>query len=322
MARILVTGGAGYIGSFMVKRLLDEKFEVVVADNLLRGHKEAVDQRAKLLVGDLNDENFIESLFATVSFDAVVHFAGYISMGESMEKPDLYFQNNSFATFKLLDAVMKNKVPAFIFSSTAGVYGNPSQLPIPESHPTHPTNPYGESKLMIEQMLSWYHKIYGLSFAALRYFNAAGAAIDGSMGEAHDPETHIIPNAISALLSDKPFTLYGEDYNTSDGTCIRDYIHIHDLIEAHMLALKALSQKKGGIYNVGTGTGHSNKEVLDMIKKVTGKELKVNVAKRRPGDADMLIADPNRIQQELGFSCKHSDLQTIVESAWKWHSRS
>lgn len=319
--KILVTGGAGYIGSFMVKRLLEEKYEVVVLDSLERGHKEAVDSRASLKVGNILDENFLHQTISADKFDAIIHFAGYISMEESMRLPEIYFQNNTFATLKLLEKAKEFSINKFIFSSTAGVYGNPIKVPIPESHPKNPENPYGESKLMVENILKWFQKIYNISFAALRYFNASGAALDGSMGENHNPETHIIPKAIQAALSGRPFSLYGNDYKTKDGTCVRDYIHVIDLVEAHMLALHELNSTPGAYcYNVGTGNGFSNKEIIDMVKQVSGKEFTVQISPRRAGDADELVADAAKITKELNFAPVHSDLKTIISTAWQWHS--
>jgi len=320
--KILVTGGAGYIGSFMVRRLLQRGDEVVVLDNLSRGHKEAIDSRARLIEGDILDENFIDSFFEENKFDSILHFAGYISMAESMENPSIYFKNNVFGALKLIENAVKNKVGSFIFSSTAGVYGNPIKTPIPENHPTNPTNPYGESKLMVEKILSWYNKIYGLNFASLRYFNAAGASLDARLGEKHNPETHIIPLAIKAASEGSGFSLYGNDYNTQDGTCIRDYIHVIDLIESHVLVLDKLGKDNGGFfYNVGTGKGYSNREVLEMVKKISGVDFKIKVFERRPGDAEVLIADPAKIKREVNFEPKYSDLETIVSSAWQWHKK-
>lgn len=319
--KILVTGGAGYIGSFMTKRLLYDKHEATVADSLIRGHKNAIDKKAKFIQGDLSDNKFLGKLFST-KFDAVIHFAGFISMGESMENPFLYFRNNSFVALQILEQMRKNQTKNFIFSSTAGVYGNPVKIPIPEDHPKSPTNPYGESKLMTEKILKWYQQIYGINFVSLRYFNAAGGALDGTMGENHNPETHIIPNAIKAAMSKSKFNLFGNDYKTTDGTCVRDYIHVIDLVEAHVLALNKLQKEKGGFYyNVGTGIGYSNKQVVRMVKKVSGVDFKVEIKNRRPGDADVLVADVGKIKKELGFKPKYSDLETIVKSAWGWHER-
>ncbi len=319
--KVLVTGGAGFIGSIMVKRLLEEGNSVDVVDSLERGDKERVDKRAKLHVGSLLNKSLVSSVFSEV-FDVVIHFAGYISMGESMENPGMYFENNTYGSFILLEALKNKSVKRFIFSSTAGIYGNPIRLPISEEEPKNPTNPYGESKLGVERMLSWYQKIYGINFVSLRYFNAAGATRDGLLGESHSPETHIIPNAISSALNNTHFMLYGTDYKTKDGTCIRDYIHVEDLVEAHMLAIKKIEKEKGGFfYNVGTGKGFSNKEVIDCVKKTSGIDFPIDVQKRRPGDADELVADVTLIQKELRFSPKYSDLQTIVKTAWEWHKK-
>ncbi len=320
--KILVTGGAGYIGSFMVKRFLEKGDEVVVVDSLERGHKEAVDSRAKLIVGDLLDKELIGKILSEDRFDGVIHFAGLISMAESMRDPYIYFDHNVLGSLNLIEELIKNGQNNIIFSSTAGVYGNPVKIPIPEDHPKSPENPYGESKLMVERILYWYSKTKNLNAIALRYFNAAGAALDGGIGEQHDPESHIIPNIMKAAKSGKPFKLFGNDYNTKDGTCVRDYIHVFDLVEAHILALDKL-QKDSGFYayNVGTGNGYSNKEVVDMVKKITGQDFEVIKSERRPGDADELVADVTKIKTELGFDPQYSDLETIVKTAWQWHSK-
>lgn len=320
--KILVTGGAGYIGSFMVKTLLDRGDEVVVIDSLEKGHTENLDTRAIFLQGNILDAEFIDGAFTNHKFDAVIHFAAYISMAESMEKPEIYFHNNVFVTLNLLEAMLKHGVNKIIFSSTAGVYGNPQVVPIPENHPKNPENPYGESKWMVERLLYWFAKQRGISSVALRYFNAAGAALDGSMGEAHDPETHLIPNVMKAALSGSSFKLFGDDYKTKDGSCVRDYVHVLDLAQAHLCALQKLTTDQGYFdYNVGTGNGYSNKEVVTMVKEVSGKDFPVEIHPRRPGDANELIADCSKIKTELGFSPKYSDLKNIIESAWKWHSK-
>ncbi len=320
--KFLVTGGAGYIGSFMTKRLLDEGHEVLVLDSFERGTRNAIDQRASFIEGNLLDITFVRSIFASHTFDGVFHFAAYISMKESMEKPGAYFSNNILGTVTLLDCMVNGGVNKLIFSSTAGVYGNPTVIPIPEDHPKNPQNPYGESKLMVERILAWYQKIHHLRYVVLRYFNAAGAALDGSMGEDHHPETHIIPLAIQSLINKKPFFLYGNDYDTPDGTCIRDYIHVIDLVDAHIRGFEKISKDEGGyIYNVGTGRGYSNKEVIEMVEKVASKKLEIHIVQRRPGDADRLVADVSRIKGDLGFVPHYSDLYTIVSSAWKWHNR-
>jgi len=319
--KILVTGGAGYIGSFMVKRLLNEGIDVVVADSLERGHEDVVDERAFFLKGTLLDKLFLKRLFSEHQFDGVIHFAGYISVAESVEKPELYFGNNTLATLNLLDQMVESNVRNIIFSSTAAVYGTPKHTPIPEGHPKDPQSPYGESKLMVERLLHWYFISHKINSVALRYFNASGGALDGEMGEMHLPETHIIPNAIKAALEGLPFTLYGTDYPTKDGTAIRDYIHVLDLAEAHMLALNKIMSKSGEyVYNVGTGIGYSNQEVVSMVEKVSQKKIEIHVESRRPGDPVELVADVDKIRNELKFKPVHSALETIVGSAWKWHT--
>lgn len=320
--KVLVTGGAGYIGSFMVKRLLDDGHTVVVADNLERGHESLLDKRATFEKGNLLDSSFIDKLFST-SFDCVMHFAAYIAVGESMQQPGLYFRDNVFTTVALLDAMKEHGVTKFIFSSTGTVYGTPKTNPIPETHEKNPENPYAESKYMVERILHWYYKIHGIGYSVLRYFNASGAALDGSLGEDHDPETHLIPNAINAALTNAEFRLYGNDYSTKDGTCIRDYIHVLDLIEAHVLTLNKLEEANGEyIYNVGTGKGSTNQEVVDMVKNISGIDFPVSIKDKRPGDVMETVADPTKIKTELGFEPKYSDLETIIKSAWEWHKKS
>jgi UDP-glucose 4-epimerase len=306
----------------MVKRLLDDGHKIVVVDNLARGHREAVDTRAELFVGDLLNKSFLSDVFSKNKFDGIIHFAGLIAVGESMEQPALYYENNTFATLNLLEEARQHKVDKIIFSSTAAIYGDPVKVPINEDHPKNPTSVYGESKLFIENILNWYQQIYGISSVSLRYFNASGAALDGSLGEGHIPETHIIPCAIQAILQQKPFTLFGTDYDTPDGTCVRDYIHVLDLIEAHVLALGYLGEHKGNFaFNVGTGKGYSNSEIIEAIKKVSGMDLQVSPGPKRAGDADTLIADSTKIKTDLLFSPKYSELETIIKSAWKWHKK-
>lgn len=319
--KILVTGGAGYIGSIMTRQLLDKGFEVVVVDNLSGGHRQAVDKRADFEKLDLADKKAVQGVFGKHQFEAVIHFAGVISMAESMKKPAKYFRTNTFNALNLFEIMVKTKVFKIIFSSTAGVYGNPVHLPIPENDPKNPTNPYGESKWMVEKILSWYDKIFNLRSISLRYFNAAGAGLKGKLGENHQPETHIIPLAVkTALGKRKVFKLFGTDYPTLDGTCIRDYVQVEDLCSAHLLALEALLKgAKTTAYNVGTGKGYSNKEVVEAVKKVTGVDFPVKECPRRPGDAAKLVADPSRIKKELGWQPQHSDLETIVKTAWQWY---
>jgi UDP-glucose 4-epimerase len=319
--KILVTGGAGYIGSFMVKKLLDRGDEVVVADSLERGYRKVLDSRSKFRQGDLLDKAFVEELF-TEKYDCVMHFAAYIAVEESTQKPKMYLENNILTTVNLLDQMVKNNISNFIFSSTGTVYGTPKQLPIPESHPKNPENPYAQSKLMVEQILHWYNKVHNTGYAILRYFNAAGGALDGTLGENHNPETHLIPNAIHSALNGSEFNLYGQDYDTRDKTAIRDYIHVLDLVDAHLLTLKKLKEQNGEyIYNVGTGRGSTNKEVIEMVKKVSGRDFPVSIKPRRAGDVAETVADISKIQKELSFSPKYSDLETIVSSAFKWHKK-
>ncbi len=323
MGKILVTGGAGYIGSITSKLLLDKGFEVVVFDNLERGHEESVDSRAKFVKGDLRNPEALDALFENNEIEVILHFAGLISVEESEREPDLYRENNVLGSKNLFETALKHNTNRIIFSSTAAVYGNPENVPIPEDHPKKPTSEYGKTKLETENHLSELRQNNsGLSFACLRYFNACGATLDGSMGESHEPETHIIPLAIKAARENGEFKLFGTDYDTSDGTCVRDYIHVLDLAEAHILALNKISNEPGSYYyNVGTGKGFSNKEVIEEVKEVSGSNLRVLEEDRRPGDADKLIADPSKIKQELGFSPKYSDVDTIVKSAWEWHSK-
>lgn len=320
--KILVTGGAGYIGSFMIKNLIDENHEVTVADSLERGTKEAVDNKATFIQGDLLNKDFVFGLFKSTNFDAVMHFGAYISVEESMQNPGMYFTNNVLSTINLLDGMKNHNIKYFIFSSTGTVYGTPKQIPVPENHSKNPENPYAESKLMVEKILHWYYQVFGIGYAVLRYFNAAGGALDGSNGENHNPETHLIPNAIKAAITNKSFNLFGDDYDTPDGTCVRDYIHVLDLIEAHVLTLKKLQEQNGEyIYNVGTGKGTTNRQVVEMVKKISGHDFPVEVKPRRSGDVAEIVADTAFIKSELGFEPKHSDLETIIKSAWDWHNR-
>lgn len=306
----------------MTKALAERGDQVTVFDNLSKGHKDVVDARAKLVIGDITDNEGLASLFQE-QFDAAIHFAGLIAVGESEEKPELYFHNNVEGSKLFFQMAIDAGVNNFIFSSSAAVYGNPTKIPIPEDHTKSPTSEYGRNKLEIEQsLLALREGNPKISFAALRYFNAAGASLDGSMGEGHWPETHLIPNVILSFLNKNNFNLFGTDYNTKDGTCVRDYIHVLDLVEAHMLALDKLSEAPGGyFYNVGSGDGYSNREVIDMVESVSGKKIMMEEKERRAGDADTLIADPSKIREDLGFTPKYSDLETIVKSAWQWHSK-
>jgi UDP-glucose 4-epimerase len=298
-------------------------YQPIVFDSLETGHQEAI-PKTKLYLGDLKtDTKLLDKIFKKEKPEAVVHFAAYIEVGESVQNPQKYFLNNVGGSLNLLKAMSKNQVRRFVFSSSAAVYGEPEKVPINEEALKMPTNPYGETKLMVEKILEWYSQAYGLSSIALRYFNAAGAALDGSLGQDYPKPTHLITRACEAALGKrKDFKIYGDDYDTPDGTCIRDYIHVLDLAEAHVLALKFLGKKKGFYpYNVGTGQGHSVLEVVKMVKKVSGISFPSPISKRRPGDPARLIASPEKIKKEMKFRPKYSDLKTIVESAWKWHNR-
>ncbi len=318
MSKILVTGGAGYIGSFIVRNLKDKGHEVVIVDNLSQGHKEAI-EGFDLRVFDLLEKEKLSELFENEKFDGVIHMAAFIQMGESFKNPLKYFKNNLASTINLLEVMVEKGVNNIVFSSSAGVYGNPENLPITEDMPRNPLNPYGETKYMGERMLDWFDKSHGIKFTAIRYFNAAGAALDGSIGEAHPEESHLIPNAMEAALTGKEFEVFGEDYGTPDGTNVRDYFHVLDLAETHTLALdKLISGGDSDYYNVGIGRGYSNKEVIDMIKEVTGSDFKVKYGPRREGDADALYASIDKIKSALGWEPKYG-LKEIIESAYKWH---
>lgn len=320
--KILVTGGAGYIGSFIVSSLKESGFEPVIFDSLEKGHKEAV-KNFKIYTGDLQkDEDLLEKIIKEDKPVGAIHFAGYIEAGESVENPQKYFSNNILSALTLLKVMIKNEVSNLVFSSTAAVYGEPKKIPISEDDYKDPINPYGESKLMIERILQSYNRAYGFNSIALRYFNACGAALDGSKGEDHHPETHVIPLAIQAALGQrKEFAIFGNDYPTPDGSCLRDYIHVIDLAQAHVVALESLLGEKSGFrnYNVGTGKGYSVIEVIEMIKKISKTDFNSPVKERRPGDPARLIAETKKIREELVWEPKYSDLETIIESAWKWH---
>ncbi len=320
--RILVTGGAGYIGSFMVKRLLERGDDVVVIDSLEKGRRQAIDNRAKFYEGNLLDREFVAQVFAENKFDAVIHFAAYALAGESMREPFKYFQNNILGGLNLLEFMKDNGINNIVFSSTCAIYGTPDVLPVIEDSQKHPESVYGESKLMFEKVLEWYDKVYGIKNMRLRYFNAAGASLDASLGEEHDPETHIIPIAIKAAINGSPFYLFGDDYKTQDGTCVRDYIHVEDLAESHILALKKLQEEKSSdCFNLGTGNGYSNLQIIEMVEKVSGIKINMVVKPRREGDPPQIFADNAKAKKELGFVTKYSDLETIVQTAWKWHSK-
>lgn len=320
--KVLVTGGAGYIGSFTVDALKKAGFEPVIFDSLETGHREAV-LGTKIYLGNLQEDLvLIDEIFKKEKPEAVIQFAAYIEAGESVVNPEKFFYNNVFGTLNLLKAMMNNQVLKLVFSSTAAVYGEPKKVPIKEEDPKNPSNPYGESKLMVEKILGWYGRAYGLSSVALRYFNAAGAALDGSLGQDYPKPTHLITRACEAALGKRnDFMINGNDYETPDGTCIRDYIHVLDLAEAHLVALKSFDrlQKGFNVFNVGTGKGHSVLEVVKMVKKITGLDFKVPIGPRRPGDPGRLYADDSKIKSVFGWEPRYSDLEIIVGSSWKWH---
>ncbi len=319
--KVLVTGGAGYIGSITVKRLLEKGIDVVVFDNLVYGHKESV--LCKLVQGDLANYENLENGLKHESFDAVIHFAAYALAGESMKAPYKYFRNNILGGLNLLEFMRKDNINKIIFSSTCAIFGTPNKIPVSENLEKNPESVYGESKLMFENVLSWYNKIYGIKHINLRYFNAAGASLDGDFGERHDPETHIIPLAIQAALGkiDK-FTLFGDDYPTKDGTCIRDYVHVEDLATVHIQALNKLSENnQSDSFNIGTGYGYTNREVIDMVKKVSGVDFSIEISQRRAGDPSEIFAENKKAKEKLGFAPRFSDLETIVKTAWQWHKK-
>ena len=315
--KILVVGGAGYIGSVCAELLLDQGHGVTIFDNLSEGHRRALDPRAEFVEGDLVDRQSIEKTLAKQQPDAVMHFAANALVGESMQNPSKYFRNNVANGLNLLDAMISAGVAKIIFSSTCAIFGPPERVPIDETMPPRPINPYGESKLAFEKILRWYGEIHGLKFVSLRYFNAAGAS--AKFGEDHRVETHLIPNVLKVALGQKPnVEIFGTDYETPDGTCIRDYIHILDLARAHILALNSA---KSDFYNLGTGGGASVREVIDSCRKITGSNIDIVEKPRRPGDPPRLIASSGKIKRELGWQPQFQSLDAIIESAWKWHQK-
>jgi len=322
MRKVLVTGGAGYVGSHVVRHLLEARREVVVLDDLSAGHRQAVG-RAELVRGDCGDANLLDGLFAGGDFDAVVHMAGRCLVGESVADPAAYYAANVVKTISLLDAMRANDVKRIVFSSSAAVYGEPQDVPIQEEHPCRPTNPYGETKLAVERILGWYQRAYGIGYAALRYFNAAGAHESAEIGEDHGgSETHLIPRLIlSALAGGPPTPILGEDYPTSDGTCVRDYVHVSDLASAHALALAALEtgRLEAGSFNLGNGEGFSVREVVAAVERASGVVPPTERAPRRSGDPAILVASSERAVRRLGWKPVRSSLDAIVRTAWAWH---
>ncbi|TCM89807.1 UDP-glucose 4-epimerase [Paenibacillus sp. BK033] len=316
----MVTGGAGYIGSHAVAALAERGEEIVVVDNLQQGHREAV-VGGKLYVGDLRDAAFMDTVFKENKIDAVIHFAANSLVGESMTNPAKYYHNNVYGTLCLLEKMIEHDVKKIVFSSTAATYGEPENVPIDEFDRTLPTNTYGETKLAMEKMMKWFDVAHGLKYVSLRYFNAAGAHASGKIGEDHSPETHLIPIVLQAALGQRPhISVFGDDYATPDGTCIRDYIHVSDLADAHVLAVDKLRKgSDSAIYNLGNGQGFSVKEVIEIARKVTEREIKAVIEPRRAGDPATLVASSARARKELGWNPSRANLEDIIRSAWNWH---
>ena len=318
---ILVTGGAGYIGSHTVKHLLNNGYQCVVADNLIYGHRAAVDPRAEFVHADLLNPVSLRELFKNRKIDAVIHFAANSQVGESMVNPLKYYDNNLGGTRTMLQSMIEHGVKYIVFSSTAATYGEPEHVPILETDPTHPTNCYGETKLSMERMFYWASVAHGIRFVALRYFNACGAHMSGKIGEAHDPETHLIPIILQVPNGRRDHvSIYGDDYPTRDGTCVRDYIHVTDLASAHILAAEYLMNGgENNVFNLGNGVGFTVKEIIDTAEKVVGKPIKCEMAPRRAGDPAQLVASSEKAKTVLGWKPKYDDIETIIGSAWNWH---
>ena len=320
---ILVCGGAGYIGSHAVHQLIEKGEEVVIIDNLQTGHRAAVNPKAKFYEGDIRDPKTLDKVFTENAIEAVIHFAANSLVGESVEKPLLYFNNNVYGMQVLLEAMVRHHVDKIVFSSTAAVYGEPKRIPIMEDDETNPTNPYGETKRTMEKMMKWVSRADGIRYVSLRYFNAAGALDDGSIGEAHTTETHLIPLILQVPLGKRDhITVFGTDYATPDGTCLRDYIHVIDLADAHLLAVDYL--RKGGesnIFNLGNGQGFSVKEMIETAKKVTGRDIKVEYGARRAGDPAQLIASSEKARKVLGWNPRYADVAKVIGTAWTWHQK-
>jgi UDP-glucose 4-epimerase len=316
--RVLVTGGAGYIGSVVAEQLIASGHRVVVYDDLSHGHREAVPAEAEFVKASMADEQALNRTLGS-GVDAVMHFAGLIEAGESMKRPEAYFRGNSADALTLLEAMLAHRVKTIVFSSTAAVYGNPERIPVEEESALRPTNAYGESKLMAEQMLGWFHRAHGFRYCALRYFNAAGATTQ--RGEAHEPESHLIPLVLQVAMGKRDkVKIYGGDYPTEDGTCVRDYVHVSDLAAAHRLALEALKKNDRLIYNVGTGTGASVRQVVETAREVTGRAIPAQMEARRSGDPAILVASSAKLSRELGWKSRHPGIREIIKSAWDWHS--
>jgi UDP-glucose 4-epimerase len=319
MTSVLVTGGAGYIGSHAVKALRDQGTRVVVYDNLSAGHREAARHASALVVGDIHDTAQLRAAIREHQVDAVMHFAAWLSVGDSVRDPAGYYRNNVVGALSVLDAMVAEQVRCIVFSSTAAVFGNPVETPITEAHPKAPINAYGQTKLAIEHALPHYEKAYGLTSITLRYFNAAGADPDGELGEDHQPEYHLIPRAVDAALGRDSFQVFGDDYDTPDGTCLRDYVHVTDLAAAHLLALDSLRRGSASTtYNLGNGRPTSVRTVIDSVERVVGRKVPFTMGPRRPGDPGVLFASSERVRTELGWSPRLEDIDVIVETAWRW----
>ena len=318
--RVLVTGGAGYIGSHVVQQLVETDHDVVVYDSLERGYRQAVHPDARLIVGDLLDTERLRFAVSTHEFDGIMHFASRIQVGESMRQPFLYLRDNVYGIINLLEIASQHKIQRFILSSTANLFDAPQRLPIAEDEALEPGSVYGETKYMAERLLRWMDRLYGMKYCSLRYFNACGAHPDGHIGEAHDPETHLIPLVLQVAQGKRDsIDIYGADYPTPDGTCIRDYVHVLDLARAHVLALEALTDNESRVYNLGSGSGYSVRQVIEAARRVTGHAIPANEAPRRPGDLPELIADSQKISVELGWETQYKDLDSIIHTAWNWH---
>ena len=318
---ILVLGGAGYIGSHAVDQLINKGYKVVVIDNLLTGHRAAVHKEATFYEGDIRDKAFVTSVFEKETIEGVIHFAASSLVGESVEKPLKYFNNNVYGMQIVLEVMEAFDVKNIVFSSTAATYGEPEVSPIVETTPTNPKNPYGESKLIMEKMMKWCDNAYGMKYVALRYFNVAGAKRDATIGEDHTPETHLVPIILQVALGQREaLSIFGDDYDTPDGTCIRDYVHVEDLIAAHILALEYLKAgNESNVFNLGSNNGYSVKEMLDAAREVTRKEIPAIVAPRRAGDPSSLVASSAKASEVLGWKPEYTDVKKIIETAWNWH---
>lgn len=321
MKKVLIIGGAGYIGSHQVKMMCDRNYNVVVADNLSTGFREMVDERAKFIEGDICDYDFLKRVFTEEKFDGVIHFAALSLVGESVKKPLEYFENNVHGMQILLKVMVETGVKNLVFSSTAATYGEHEVMPITEEYNTVPENPYGQSKLMMEQMINWVSKAHGINYVALRYFNACGAAVDGSVGENHNPETHLIPLVLQVALGKRDsISIYGDDYATKDGTCIRDYIHVLDLCEAHLCAIENLFNKQiNDCFNLGYGHGYSVHEIISAVREVTKHEIPVKIVGRRLGDPAMLVAENKKAKEQLGWQPKYDDINAIISTAYEYY---